>query len=99
MHIVSKRAIEGPPDVVVEILSPSTRRRDKLGKMKSYSRYRIPEYWIVEPELGTLEQYVLQGESYELINLFQEDETVTSPNLPCAAFTMNEIMEHIPEFD
>ena len=40
-HIVSKRGIEGPPDLVVEILSPSSRRRDKVVKMGTYAKIAL----------------------------------------------------------
>lgn len=47
LNRLTKRGIEGAPDMVVEILSPSTAKRDKLSKMVSYARHGIPEYWIV----------------------------------------------------
>jgi len=59
--------------------------------------YGIPEFLIVEPELGTLEQYILHDKRYELTNLFQDDEIVTSSNIPCISFTMAEIMKKVPE--
>ncbi len=91
--IIARRGIEGAPDVVVEILSPSTRRRDKLDKTKAYAKYRVPEYWIVDPESYSLELYLLQESgSYELTNLFDADEPVVSPRLTCLDFTMNEII-------
>jgi len=99
MHILSKRGVEGPPDLVVEILSPSTLKRDKIDKLKTYARFRIPEYWVLEPELGVLEQYVLQGERYDIVNIFHGDDPVTSPNMPCVSFTMKEIMDRIPKIN
>ncbi|OUM99290.1 MAG: hypothetical protein BAA02_09185 [Paenibacillaceae bacterium ZCTH02-B3] len=99
MHILSKRGVEGPPDLVVEILSPSTLKRDKIDKLKTYARFRIPEYWVLEPELGVLEQYVLQGERFEIVNIFHGDDLVTSPNMPCVSFTMKEIMDRIPKIN
>ncbi|RWR13668.1 Uma2 family endonuclease [Siminovitchia fortis] len=96
IDIISNRGIEGPPDLVVEILSPSTIKRDKIDKLKTYAAYHIPEYWIVEPKTGTLEQYVLQDDRYEPINIFLEDEQVTSPKIPCISFTMADIMKNIP---
>ncbi|HHY73643.1 MAG TPA: Uma2 family endonuclease [Bacillus bacterium] len=94
--ILSKRGVEGPPDLVVEILSPSTRKRDKIEKVKIYSYYGVPEYWIVDPEIFVLEQFILQNERYELINIFQDNDLITSPNIPCISFTMDEIINKIP---
>lgn len=97
LDIITKRGVEGAPDLVIEILSPSTLKRDKIAKMKSYSYYGIPEYWVVDPNSAVLEQYILADDQYELINIFQENEIVTSPNISCISFTMAEIIEAIPD--
>ncbi|MDC3418638.1 Uma2 family endonuclease [Aquibacillus salsiterrae] len=97
MNILSRRGIEGAPDLVVEILSPSTLKRDKLDKLKTYAAFQISEYWIVDPEAGILEAYTLKEERYELTNIFQGTELVTSPIIPCISFTMAEILENIPK--
>lgn len=96
LDILSKRGVEGAPDLVVEILSPSTLKRDKIEKLKSYAKSQIPEYWIVEPVSGILEEYILQEGRYELFNIFQNNEQVTSPNISCISFTMSEVMDNIP---
>lgn len=96
INIISKRGVEGAPDLVIEILSPSTLKRDKIDKLKSYATYGIPEYWIVDPVSGVLEQYIQNSERYELINIFQEKEPITSPTIPCISFSMSEIIEKIP---
>jgi Uma2 family endonuclease len=97
LHIISKRGIEGAPDLVVEILSPSTRRRDKIGKLKTYAKYQIPEYWIVEPESGTLEQYQCVDGIYQLTDIYSGEEVVGSIHIPCVSFTMEEIMRSIAD--
>ena len=96
LDIVRNRGVEGAPDLVVEILSPSTLKRDKIDKLDSYARFQIPEYWIVEPKTGVLEQYLMRAERYELHNIFQKEELITSPNVPCISFTMDMIMKNIP---
>lgn len=99
MNIINNRGIIGPPDLVVEILSPSTLKRDKIDKLNTYANFHIPEYWIVEPKTGILEQYSLHEEQYDLVNIFQKDEQVTSPHIPCISFTMTEIMINIPTLE
>lgn len=96
VDILTMRGIEGAPDLVVEILSPSSLKRDKIDKHLTYAQYKIPEYWIVDPTSGILEQFVIVGDRYELINVFQGEETVTSPNITCVAFTMKTILDEIP---
>ncbi|MEQ4482527.1 Uma2 family endonuclease [Cohnella silvisoli] len=49
MEIITRRGIEGIPDLVAEILSPHSVKRDKQQKLKSYAAYQIPEYWIIDP--------------------------------------------------
>jgi Uma2 family endonuclease len=97
LNIITKRGIEGAPDLVVEILSPSSIKRDKVSKLKSYAQYEIPEYWIVDPSNGVLEQYILQVNGYDLTEVYAEDELVRSANITCVSFSMNEIMSKIPD--
>ena len=62
--IITEKEIEGPPDLVVEILSPSSKKRDRVIKARLYSRYRVREYWIVDPKSETLEIFELRGRAY-----------------------------------
>jgi Uma2 family endonuclease len=59
-HYWTKRGIEGPPDLVVEVISPSTARQDRLLKRERYVRFGVPEYWIIDPKLRRVEVYRLQ---------------------------------------
>ena len=54
------------PDLAVEVLSPSTAEHDRGVKFEDYAAHGVAEYWIVDPELETVEQYVLEGERYAL---------------------------------
>ncbi|MFZ3101801.1 MAG: Uma2 family endonuclease [Desulfitobacteriaceae bacterium] len=65
--IMLKERIDGPCDLVVEIMSPANRRKDRLQKMEIYRKAGIPHYWLVDPEENTLEAFVLKGENYALI--------------------------------
>ncbi|MBN2982881.1 Uma2 family endonuclease [Cohnella algarum] len=91
--IITRRGIEGIPDLVVEILSPHSVKRDRFDKLDVYSAYRIPEYWIADPGNEALEQYVLSDGSYELLNVYERDEAVRSERLPCVSFTMGQILD------
>jgi len=53
--LVSDRGIEGPPDLIVEILSPSTTARDRGVKLQRYRLYGVREYWIVDPDTRSVE--------------------------------------------
>ena len=54
------------PDFVVEVLSPSTAANDRGVKFDDYAAHGVTEYWIIDPETETVEQYWLAGAGYEL---------------------------------
>lgn len=54
LSLVSERGIEGAPDIVVEILSPSTARVDETTKRQIYAKYGVGEYWLVDTVRGTV---------------------------------------------
>ena len=56
--------IEGAPDLVVEVLSPSTARMDRLLKLDRYAEAGVREYWLVDPVARTIEFYVNGGEHF-----------------------------------
>ena len=57
----------GPPDLVVEVISPNTRRVDRGEKFLEYARAGISEYWLVDPEAQSIEVFVLQDDVYTLL--------------------------------
>lgn len=59
LHYKTKRGIEGPPDLVVEILSPTTARQDRGIKRERYAHFGIPEYWIVDTDRRRIEVHRL----------------------------------------
>ena len=54
---VTDRGIEFPPDLVVEVLSPSTAFRDRVQKRDRYAAFGVPEYWIIDPDARRVEVY------------------------------------------
>jgi Uma2 family endonuclease len=56
----TRRGIEGPPDLIVEILSPGTARQDRGIKRERYAQFGVPEYWIIDPDRQRVEVYRLQ---------------------------------------
>ncbi|MGI8477275.1 MAG: Uma2 family endonuclease [Thermomicrobiales bacterium] len=61
------KVIEGAPDLVVEILSPSTRRTDLVRKMALYARAGVREYWIVDMKNRTVAVHALVDSRFELL--------------------------------
>jgi Uma2 family endonuclease len=64
------------PDWLAEVLSPSTRRHDRIRKLPVYARVRVAHVWILDPEDQTLEVFRLDGETYRLVATFANDEKV-----------------------
>jgi Uma2 family endonuclease len=60
MDIVQKQLIEGPPDLVVEVASPSTRGRDIVQKAAVYAEAGVREYWLPDPETNVFRMLVLR---------------------------------------
>jgi Uma2 family endonuclease len=54
LHLFGAAKVESAPSLAIEIISPSTGRRDRVTKRDIYARYGVPEYWLVDHELGTL---------------------------------------------
>lgn len=54
------------PDLAIEVLSPSTEAFDRKVKFEDYAAHDTEEYWIVDPDARMIEQYLLEGDHYEL---------------------------------
>ena len=91
--IVTGRAVEGPPDLAVEILSPSTERKDRTTKATLYARYGIRHYWIVHPTERTIELFELETESYRHVVTEKGDAVVRSPLFPGLEIRLAEVWD------
>ena len=82
--LVSKRGIEGPPNLVIEILSPGNRGNDEFLKRGTYARCSVPEYWLVDPEAGfvTVLRAEQPGAPYTLLARFGRVSELTSVEFP-----------------
>ena len=78
LDIVKETHIDGVPDLVVEVLSPSNWVDDRRAKFTIYAEAGVAEYWIVDPKATTVEVYRLVDERYELIEKYGTNDTVSS---------------------
>lgn len=79
---ISSRGIEGPPELLVEVLSPSTRNYDRTAKAQRYATLGVPHFWIVDPDAHRIECYRAAGTAYELIAEVQGSERLAHPDWP-----------------
>ncbi|MBF0338105.1 MAG: Uma2 family endonuclease [Nitrospirae bacterium] len=70
--------VRGVPDMVCEIVSKGSVGKDTVTKKKIYERFRVPEYWIVFPELETIEVFTIEGDAYELFSIAEGEGVVKS---------------------
>ena len=69
-EILNDPWIDGVPDLVVEVLSPSTAKNDRFNKKALYEKYAVKEYWIVDPYSRTVEVYHLVEGKFELDDFY-----------------------------
>ena len=89
--IVGEDAIHGAPELVVEVVSPSTFYHDLRRKMTADSQFGVQEYWIVDPEKQTVELYGRGAEELQLTRRFSSEETLESSLLPGFRLAVNSI--------
>jgi Uma2 family endonuclease len=84
--IITEANVSGAPDLVVEILSPSTAERDRELKLTLYARYGVREYWIVDPDDETVEAMELGAEGAAGVRRYDAGtvESVLFPRLSIA---------------
>ncbi|MCG6869587.1 MAG: Uma2 family endonuclease [Gammaproteobacteria bacterium] len=91
LSIIAEEEIRGAPDLVVEILSAGTELRDRTYKKILYGRFRVREYWIVDPAERTIEVHGLTQTGLELQGSFTGGERVESTLLPYLELTADSI--------
>lgn len=78
-NLTSERGVEGPPALVVEILSPSTHTIDQVTKPALYARHGVANLWLVDPETRTVEALQLEHGRYVVVTRASGDVEVTLP--------------------
>ena len=93
MGIVTEQNIKGPPDLVVEVLSPGTADRDRTIKRARYLRFGVREYWIVDPGTRTIEVLKAGALEFETVRVYSEGTTAGSPVLDGLQVEVSSIFE------
>jgi Uma2 family endonuclease/predicted DNA-binding transcriptional regulator AlpA len=79
-EIVQDARIDGAPRLVVEIISPSSSRKDRLQKMQIYQKAQVRHYWIVNPDEKTMECFALRSVVYALVAAGLDEDVITHPD-------------------
>jgi Uma2 family endonuclease len=93
--IITEKNIRGVPDLLVEILSESSRRTDEVIKRKLYERYGVGEYWIVDPVVETIKVYRREGTAYQRVAELNNEsgDVLSTPLLPELLIPMSEVFK------
>ena len=90
-----ERGVNGPPDLLIEVLSPSHREHDLLLKRLLYARAGVREYWLVDPEARTIEILALDRDALHLAVAASGDESPVSPLLGPLPITVADLFTGI----
>ncbi len=85
------RGCVGAPDLVVEILSPSTAAKDLGAKRDLYEEYGVKEMWIVHPSEGTITVHVLENGKYHILPIVAKGQSLQSPTFPDLKIDLNKV--------
>ena len=77
---ITESHVEGAPALVVEILSPSTQSHDRKLKVALYARVGVKEVWLVSPLPPSIEVFLLDGETYRFVGMYQVADDFKSPS-------------------
>jgi Uma2 family endonuclease len=95
-QIATGQHINGVPELVIEIASPGTRKRDETIKRRLYERFGVTEYWVIDPDLDVVRVYRRSGDRFDRpIELSREaNDVLTTPLLPEVNLPLARIFEN-----
>jgi Uma2 family endonuclease len=93
LHLLRGAVIDGPPDLIIEIISDDNRTHDTVVKFRDYERYGVAEYWLVDPRERVIRVYFLEGRSYKEAGAFSAGENVVTRKLNGLALDPGGIFE------
>jgi Uma2 family endonuclease len=93
VHLIGKKAMEGPPDLCVEIISPDTETMDRKEKFKQYAKGGVAYYWIVDPEAKTIEAFELARGKYRAAGGGKGRQTIELPPFEGLELPLSELWQ------
>lgn len=93
LNIIGELNIQGAPDLVVEILSPSTAVHDKKDKSRIYFKHGVKEYWMVDPDLQLVEVLIAGEKEWRWAGVFDQEDVLTTALLPGLEINLGEVFK------
>ncbi|MEN9405977.1 MAG: hypothetical protein RLZ12_261 [Bacillota bacterium] len=90
---LTKNGCTGVPDLVVEVLSPATAKKDRNEKFKLYEQVGIREYWIIDPTHETIEVFLLVDNAFKQTNIYSKSDTFNVGIFPDLAIDLKKIFQ------
>ena len=87
--------VDGPADLVAEVISPGSRRRDRIDKRDLYEQHGVREYWMIDPEAGTVEVLALEAQQFVLVGRWRSGEVAVSRLLAGFTVPVNRVLAGI----
>ena len=91
LSLITEKNLQGIPDLLVEILSPTTATSDRQVKHALYERVGVPEYWVVDPERNSVQVFRLSGGRYAEALEFGLGDRLETPLLPGLSIPLSEV--------
>lgn len=79
---IQKRCVLGAPDLVIEVTLPGSKLYDRVNKHMAYEQAGIPEYWLVDPCIQSVELFALEQGKYRSLGKFRDEQTLPSRIVP-----------------
>ncbi len=90
---IDEKGCFGSPDLIVEILSPSTGYKDETQKLSIYEEYGVKEYWIVNPDRKTIQIFLYNGEDFNKPAYYKSDDIINSTVLKGFQIALKDIFQ------
>ncbi|TYR72805.1 Uma2 family endonuclease [Rossellomorea vietnamensis] len=90
---LDEKGCNGAPDIIIEILSPSSVKLDRWKKFQLYEKAGVKEYWLVDPVNESVEMYLLINDQYKFQRVYTKVDTITVNILNRLEIDLNQIFE------
>ena len=88
--------IEGPPALVVEVVSDHGVVRDRVNKLRLYARFGVKEYWIITQWQPMIEVLLLDGDTYRVVGSYRKEDAFQSPSFPGLNLNLSVVFDYPP---